>query len=173
MEQSNKTKELVLIALFSAINIGSRWLLTYLPNIKPTTALIMLCTIHFGIYFALKVTIISTVISGIIFGITPVIFFQILSWFVICIITHLLPGFLKKNLWFMAIISFIMGYVFGLVVSLEKLLYVMDIKVCIAYWIGGLSFDTLHAVGNFIFYLILAPVMGNLFKKISTISIDK
>ena len=38
-----KVREIVIIGLISALNIGSRLVLQPLPNIKPVTTIILLC----------------------------------------------------------------------------------------------------------------------------------
>ncbi len=64
----------------------------------------------------------------------------------------------------MAIFSFFMGYVFGIVVSLEQLM-LGGPALYIVYYTAGLLFDTFHAVGNFFFYLICAPILMKVLKK--------
>ena len=91
------------------------------------------------------------------------------TWVVICLITQFLMDFLKKigkepKLFPMAIFSFFMGYVFGIVVSLDQLM-LGGPSLFIVYYTAGLLFDTFHAVGNFCFYLICAPILIKVFKK--------
>ena len=51
----------------------------------------------------------------------------------------------------MACFSFVMGYVFGFVVSLDQFV-IGGLGLFIPfYYVGGLLFDTLHAIGNFFF----------------------
>lgn len=77
--------------------------------------------------------------------------------------------FLKKihkepKLFPMAIFSFFMGYIFGIVVSLEQLM-LGGPSLYIVYYMAGLLFDTFHAVGNFCFYLICAPILMKVLKR--------
>ena len=64
----------------------------------------------------------------------------------------------------MALYAFLMGYVFGFVVPLEQLIIGGPVWFGI-YYAQGLLFDTFHAVGNFVFYLLCAPILMRLFKK--------
>jgi len=64
----------------------------------------------------------------------------------------------------MACFSFFSGYLFGFFVSFEKLIY-GGFKVYLAYYLAGLYFDTLHAIGNFIFMLVLYHPLKNLLSK--------
>lgn len=167
--KSNKVKEISLIGILAAVNIASRIYLQALPNIKPVTSIIIISVMLFGLAFGVKLSVVTTVVSNLFLGMGTWTFFQILAWVVICLITQFLMDFLKKmgkepKLFPMAIFSFFMGYVFGIVVSLEQLM-LGGPSLYIVYYIAGLLFDTFHAVGNFCFYLICAPILIKVFKK--------
>ena len=155
--------------LLSAFNIASRIGLQALPNVKPVTSIIILSVILFGLSFAFKVTVVTTVVSNIFLGMGIWTFFQILAWFVICILTEILVDLFhirenKPHYVLMACFSFVMGYVFGFVVSLDQFV-IGGLGLFIPYYVGGLLFDTFHAVGNFFFYLMLAPILYKIFEK--------
>ena len=165
---SNKVKEISLIGILAAVNIASRIYLQFLPNIKPVTSIII-SVMLFGLGFGVKLSIVTTVVSNLFLGMGTWTFFQILAWVVICLITQVLLDFLKKinkepKLFPMATFSFFMGYVFGIVVSLEQLM-LGGPSLYIVYYMAGLLFDTFHAVGNFCFYLICAPILMKVLKK--------
>ena len=169
---SSKVKEISLIGILAAVNIASRIYLQALPNIKPVTSIIIISVMLFGLGFGVKLSIVTTVVSNLFLDMgtwTFFFFFQILAWGVICLITQVLLDFLKKihkepKLFPMAIFSFLMGYVFGIVVSLEQLM-LGGPSLYIVYYMAGLLFDTFHAVGNFCFYLICAPILMKVLKK--------
>lgn len=165
----DRVKEISLIGMLAAVNIASRIALQSLPNIKPVTSIIIISVMIFGLAFGIKLTIVTTLVSNIFLGMGIWTIFQILSWIVICLLTQILMDFFKKinkkpPLLFMACFAFLMGYVFGFVVSLEKLV-IGGPSLFIVYYIAGLLFDTLHAGGNFFFYLICAPLLSKLFIK--------
>lgn len=160
---------MTLIGILAAVNIASRIALQALPNIKPVTSIIILSVMIFGLAFGIKLTIVTTIVSNIFLGMGPWTFFQILAWIVICLITQILVDFFRKinkepPLLFMAVFAFLMGYVFGFVVSLEKFVY-GGLNTFIVYYSAGLLFDTLHAFGNFFFYLICSPILMKIFQK--------
>ena len=166
---SSKVKEISLIGILAAVNIASRIYLQALPNIKPVTSIIIISVMLFGLGFGVKLSIVTTVVSNLFLGMGTWTFFQILAWVVICLITQVLLDFLKKihkepKLFPMAIFSFFMGYIFGIVVSLEQLM-LGGPSLYIVYYMAGLLFDTFHAVGNFCFYLICAPILMKVLKK--------
>ena len=167
--KTTKIKEVTLIGIFAAVNIASRIALQSLPNIKPVTSIIIISVMIFGLSFGIKLTLVTTLVSNMYLGMGTWTFFQILAWLVICLLTQVLLDVFKKihkepNLLIMAIFALIMGYVFGFIVSLEKLM-IGGPTLFGVYYIAGLVFDTFHAVGNFVFYLICAPILMKVFQK--------
>lgn len=149
------TREITLIGLLSALCVVSRIMLQFLPNIKPVTSIIVLVSCRYGWRFGIKVAIISTLISNMILGMGSWLPFQIFAWSVIALLSGLIgKSTISKSIVFMSCFSFFCGYIFGFLVSFEKLLY-GGIKVFWAYYISGLYFDTLHAIGNFVFMLVI------------------
>ena len=141
--KSNKVKEISLIGILAAVNIASRIYLQALPNIKPVTSIIIISVMLFGLAFGVKLSVVTTVVSNLFLGMGTWTFFQILAWVVICLITQFLMDFLKK-------------------IGKEPKLFPMAI---FSFFMAGLLFDTFHAVGNFCFYLICAPILIKVFKK--------
>ena len=161
-------KEIALIGILSALNITSRIYLQFLPNIKPVTSIIIISVLLFGLSFGIKLTFVTTIVSDVFLGMGLWTVFQIFAWVMICLLTQGLKSFFqlrKKDppLLLLAIFSALMGYVFGFFVSFEQFCY-GGWGLFIPYWIAGLSFDTLHAGGNFFFYLICSPLLMKVFK---------
>lgn len=169
MIKPSKIQEISLIGILAAVNIASRIALQSLPNVKPVTSLIIISVILFGLSFAIKLTIVTTVVSNIFLGMGIWTLFQILAWLVICLLTQIIVDVFNKfhkhpPILLMAIFSFLMGYVFGFIVSLDKLM-IGGPGLFIGYYVSGLLFDTFHAVGNLFFYLICAPILFKIFIK--------
>ncbi len=169
IQSMSKIREISLIGMLAAVNIASRIALQSLPNIKPVTSIIIISVIIFGLAFGIKLTIVTTLVSNIYLGMGIWTVFQILAWIVICLLTQVLVDVYKKvnkepPILLLAGFAFLMGYVFGIVVSLEKLV-IGGPSLFIVYYLAGLFFDTLHASGNFVFYLICAPLLERLFVK--------
>lgn len=164
----SKVKEISLIGILAAVNIASRIALQAVPNVKPVTSIIILSVMIFGLAFGIKLTLVTTLVSNIYLGMGIWTFFQILAWIVICLLTQMIVDFYKKlkekpNILVMAIFAFIMGYVFGFIVSLDKFV-IGGPSLFIVYYLAGLLFDTFHAVGNFLFFFLCAPILLKVFK---------
>ncbi|WP_249028956.1 hypothetical protein [Tannockella kyphosi] len=163
MQTMNKVQEISLIGILAAVNIASRVALQMLPNIKPVTSIIIISVLLFGLAFGIKLTIVTTLVSNMLLGMGLWTVFQILAWIVICLLTQLLVELFfmfkkKPPTLMMAVFSFLMGYVFGFIVSLEQFV-LGGLGLFLTYYSSGILFDTFHAVGNFIFYLMAAPIL--------------
>ena len=157
--------DIALIGLLSALCVVSRIMLQFLPNIKPITSIIILISCWLGWRFGVKLAVISTFISNLVLGTGTWTVFQIFAWAVIALFSGLIGKLsISKSIAFMACFSFFCGYIFGFFVSFEKLLY-GGFKVYLAYYLAGLYFDTLHAMGNFVFMIVLYHPLKNLLSK--------
>ena len=152
---------IALIGVMTAINVTSRVWLQFLPNIKPVTSIIILSTLAFGLQFGLELSATTVLVSGVLLGFGAYIPFQLLGWCVIVLLTHLLDKLLPfgKLILFTAW-AFLCGYIYGFFVSLDKLF--ASPAYFWAYYLNGFPFDTLHAVGNLVFfplcYYALLPI---------------
>lgn len=155
------TQGIAIVGVLSALNISSRVYLQMLPNVKPVATILILTTLILGWRFAAMIAVITILVSNALIGMGPWTFFQIAAWLIIVMYTALFSPLLKRSPMILtALYSAICGYLFGFIISLEQLMY--GIPVFIGYWIRGLYFDTFHAAGNFVFYLICAPTVGRM-----------
>ncbi len=164
-----RTHEIALIGILAALNIASRIFLQGLPNIKPVTSIIIISVLMFGLKFGVELSIVTTIVSNLFLGMGIWTFFQILAWTIICLLSDIInKAFIHSKheppLFLMALFAFLMGYVFGFFVSLDKLM-IGGLKLFIIYYLSGLSFDTLHAIGNFGFYFVCFPLMKKIFTR--------
>ena len=90
-------------------------------------------------------------------------FSQIIGFSLILLFACLLNAipFFKRFIWIQAIYSLLAGYLYGFVLAvIDTQIY--GLTNFWAYYLAGLSFDTLHGLGNFGFYILLAPVFQRL-----------
>lgn len=150
-----------LIGVLTAVNVTSHAWLEFLPNIKPVTSIIILVTIAFGLRFGTELSLATVMVSGVILGFGSYIPFQLLGWCMIVLFTHLLDKFLPfGKLFVFTIWAFLCGYIYGFFVSMDKLF--ISLTYFWVYYLNGFLFDTLHAVGNLVFfplcYYALLPI---------------
>lgn len=161
----SKSYNIALVGILSAVNVASRLVFQFLPNIKPVTSIIILTTLFLGSYVAVQVVVTTTLLSGILLGIGPYVIFQIAAWVIIVLLTALINKCVKlRHIAFYTLWAGLCGFIFGFIVSTEKLLY--GFAFFLAYYIAGISFDALHAVGNIIFFPICFLALSPVFKKV-------
>ncbi|MFV0414600.1 MAG: DUF6580 family putative transport protein [Oscillospiraceae bacterium] len=159
-----KAYNIALVGILSAVNVSSRVAFQFLPNIKPVTSIVMLTAMFFGLYVAVQVVVTTTLLSGVLLGLGPYVLFQIAAWVVIALATAAIHRCVKqKSILLYTLWAGLCGFVFGFVVSLEKLLY--GWAFFLAYYVAGLPFDGLHALGNLLFFPICYFALSPVFKR--------
>ncbi|SFG74749.1 ECF transporter S component [Sporolactobacillus nakayamae] len=152
------TRKIALISLLAALSIVGRIYMTAIPNVQPSTVIIIITGLVFGARFGLTLALLTAIGSDLVLGIGFFTVMQILAWGVIGLASGFLSHVHKKvPMLIMAVYAGFCGYLFGFLVSLNVL--IGGVPSFIAYWLMGLPFDTYHAVGNFLFYLVLSPVL--------------
>lgn len=144
----SKAYELAWTATLTAVCIASRQFLQFLPNIKPVTSIVCLTATLISLRSALLVATGTTILSSLLLGTGPYVIYQCLAWYTIAILYHLLHKTkLGRTMVVELIYMFLSGFLFGAIVSLERLHY-GGLPVYLGYWVAGLPFDLLHAIGN-------------------------
>ncbi|WP_099221434.1 ECF transporter S component [Listeria costaricensis] len=160
------SKSITLMAILVALTVAGRLVFAFIPNVQPVTSLVLIVTLllggRYGLIHATLVMLVSNLLLG--FGFWTI--GQILGYAVIVGITAWLirPRFAQIPLIVMALYAAFCGYLYGFIQAvMQAPLYGGDYFG--VYYLAGLGFDTLHASGNFLFYLILAPILIPLLDK--------
>ncbi|MFT8311002.1 MAG: ECF transporter S component [Sporolactobacillus sp.] len=152
------TRKMALISLLAALSIVGRIYMTSIPNVQPSTVIIIITGLVFGARFGFTVALLTAIGSDFVLGFGFFTAMQVLAWGLVGILSGLLSRFRTKiPMLVMACYAAGCGYLFGFIVSLNVL--VAGVPSFIAYWVMGLPFDSYHAVGNFLFYIILSPIL--------------
>ncbi|MDL2234358.1 hypothetical protein LJC63_12395 [Ruminococcaceae bacterium OttesenSCG-928-L11] len=158
------TNRIALIGVLTALNTASRVFLQFLPNVKPVTSILIVSTIAFGLSFGLELAVTTVLVSSVLLGFGPWVPLQLLAWAVIVLMTWLINRFVPHHrLLLTTLWAFVSGYLYGFLVSLDKLMF--GHVYFFTYYLAGLSFDTLHAVGNAIFYPLCHKALMPIFRR--------
>jgi energy-coupling factor transport system substrate-specific component len=150
---------MTLIACLSSLGIISRIYMASIPNVKPVTMIIIVSAMVFGVRFGLTLSTLIVIGSNLVLGFGVFAVMQIIAWGAIALLFGLLGKIYKKIPHFlMAVIAGLTGFLFGLIVSLNVMLITGPMGFY-TYWLAGIPFDAAHTVSNFIFYILLAPVL--------------
>lgn len=68
----------------------------------------------------------------------------------------------NRSIILFTVFSFLAAYIYGLIVNLGTFTYAGNF---IAYYLAGIPFDSMHAIGNVGFMLVLYPILTKLLKK--------
>ena len=142
--------------------------LPIMPNIQPMTALLLIIALNIGIVDSLIVSLLSMLLTNLFLGMGPWTITQIISFAIVILLTGALKRFYRfgsfTNRILFSVWAGFTGFIYGFVISyLSFHLYGMN--NFLVYYINGLPFDFLHAVGNIGFFFILEPIIVPIIKK--------
>lgn len=159
-------QKITLLAFMTALCQVSRQLFQFLPNIQPVTVILIILTLTLGVNDTLIVAVLSIILSNVTLGMGVWTIAQIVSFCGVVLVTGLItkPFFNKIPFVFMLCYAGFTGYLYGFLISLIQAPF-FGIQNFWIYYASGIPFDTLHAIGNSGFYLVLAPVLFPLLEK--------
>lgn len=162
-KQSDKTQQLVTMAVLSAILLVGQLGMAFLPNIEPVSTLIILYTLTykkqvFPIIYAF------VLLEGIIFGFGIWWVSYLYIWSILALITLLFRKMDSALLW--AVISGAFGLLFGVLCAIPHLIS-GGFYAAFSYWSAGIPYDVLHCIGNFGLTLILYNPLLHLLKRLT------
>ena len=157
-KSSMGTKEIAVIATLSVFAAVSRIPFAAILNVQPTTFLIALSGLVFGVYEGFLVGSTAAFISNIFLGQGPYAPWQMLAWGIVGAISGLIGKSGKKlSVEKFAIICFLYGFLFDWIMNLWAVLVIVDpinLKGVLTVYATSITADVMHAVGNFIFAMI-------------------
>lgn len=156
------TRRMTNIAMLSCLSFVGRIMFAFLPNFQPTTTIIIIITMYFGLSDGLLVATISMLMSNLYLGMGIWTMAQIVSYAFVVIGVHFLMK-LKIRKSYFSVISLLLGLFYGFVISLVQAPF-FGWNIFIPYYVSGIPYDISHAVGNYLFFIILHPVLRNILK---------
>lgn len=156
----DRTRRLMLIAMLSTMAYAGRMMFSFIPNVQPTTTIIILVTIYIGPIDGLLVAIITMLMSNLYLGMGPWTIAQIVAFSSIVFLFHIVKK-TSVHIKYYPIIALFSGLFYGFVISLVQAPF-FGWEIFFPYWISGIPFDIYHALGNFGFFIILYKPLGNI-----------
>lgn len=149
------SKQIALIAALSGIAGVVRIPFAGIPNVQPTTFLIIISGYVFGSRTGFLVGALAVLISNSFLGHGPWTPWQMLAWGLAGLSSGILKNILgSSNKWVLSIFAFCWGFLFDYIMNLWHWLffiYPLNLKSFIAVYAASFYFDLLHAIGNFLF----------------------
>lgn len=160
-----RTYALTRIALMTTLVSVGRLSFSFLPNVQPMTVMLVCITLYFGWKEGLAVSLLSVVLTNFYLGMGPWTLAQFVSYTVLILLTSLLEDSYERiPTPIMQGYVAILGLLYGLIISLVQAPF-FGWNIFIPYYLSGLPYDVLHAIGNVAFYALLFPVIMRVFRQ--------
>lgn len=158
-------RELIVIAVLSAIAVAGRGAFYMLPQFKPVVAIVIIAGVCFGAESGFLVGAMSGFVSNFFFGQGPWTPWQMFCFGIIGFIAGILfkKGRLKKNKLQLCIYGGLSTFfIYGGIINIGSLLMFtshFSFKALMATYASGIPFDLVHAVATVFFLFIISNPM--------------
>ena len=149
--------------MLSSLSFVGRMMFTFLPNVQPTTVIIILVAMYIGSYDGWLVAMVSIFISNLYLGMGVWTIAQLISFSSIILLIHMFKK-MNLNIRYYPLVALISGLVYGFVISLVQAPFFGWVSF-FPYYLSGLPYDFNHAIGNYLFFIILHPPLSKILKK--------
>lgn len=149
-----------LIQLLALAVIG-RWLFMTIPNVQPTTAILMLTALLFSLNGAAILALFVPVLSGLLLGIGPFVLYQFLGWLLVVSIVRLFRPLLLKSTVLFLVFGLVSGFLYGWTanVAFVEVMGTDFVKLLLL----SFPFDLAHGISNVVFLLLIRPLFERIF----------
>lgn len=152
-------KEISIIATLAGIAGALRVPFAAVPNVQPTTFLIIISGWVFGPLSGFMIGSVSVIVSNTFLGHGPWTPWQMLAWGMSGLISGILGRKIHKpNKLLLGMYGFIWGFLFDYIMNLWHwiiFIYPHTLKSLLATFMFSFYFDLLHAITNFLFLFFL------------------
>ncbi|WP_396128153.1 hypothetical protein [Exiguobacterium mexicanum] len=144
-----------------ALAVIGRWLFVAIPNVQPSTALLMLTALYFGFTSAAMLALFVPILSGLLLGLGPFVLFQFLGWLLVVLVVILLEPLLRRSRWLLAGVGLLSGFLYGWTANLSfaEVIGADFVKLLVL----SLPFDAAHGIGNAVFLVLLHDLFVRIF----------
>ena len=154
----NNTKRIALLGLLTSFIYVGSVSFSFLPNIQPMTTILIIITLSMGLADGLIVALLSLVVTNLSLGFGVWTIAQLVAFTTILLVVYPFRRIYNNiPLVVMAFVSGFTGLLYGFIISLVQA-PVFGWLSFFPYYISGIPYDIAHAAGNFVFYLLLAPI---------------
>lgn len=154
------TREMAVLAMLGAMMFALKVAMMALPNIHPVAVIIIAGTLCFGGRMLYTIAV-YVLLEGIFYGFGIWWVSYLYTWPLLMLIVLL---FKDGSRLFWAVIAGIFGLCFGALCAIPYL-FVGGWPTAFAYWLSGVTFDLMHAAGNFAMTLALQPALTRALKR--------
>jgi energy-coupling factor transport system substrate-specific component len=157
----NTTKDIVILALCTALIFVQQVTLAGLPNIELVSLLVIVYAKTFR-FKSLYIIYVFAFLEGVCYGFHIWWISYLYVWTILALITIALHPLRSPFIW--AVISGVFGLCFGALCAIPYLI-AGGPAMAIAYWVSGIPFDLIHCMSNFVLCLLLWKPLTTLTSK--------
>ncbi|MBU5317688.1 ECF transporter S component [Clostridium bornimense] len=164
-ERKPKARELIIIAVLTAIAVAGRGAFYMLPQFKPVVAIVIISGVCFGGESGFLVGALSGFVSNFFFGQGPWTPWQMFCFGIIGFLAGVLfeTGILKKNRIQLCIFGGVTTFfIYGGIINIAALLMFnskITVKSLISTYMSGIPFDLVHAAATIFFLFVISKPM--------------
>ncbi|MFZ5649168.1 MAG: ECF transporter S component [Bacillota bacterium] len=163
------SREIALIAVLGAVAAVGRVPFAALPNVQPTTFMVIVSGFVFGPRAGFMVGSTAALVSNFFLGQGPWTPWQMFAWGLAGasagLIKMVCPGIGTRG---MSAFNFVWGYLFGWIMNLwfwTAFIQPLNWQSFVAAYAASFWFDTFHAAGNATFYLLFGSSFNKILKR--------
>ncbi|WP_214777493.1 hypothetical protein [Exiguobacterium sp. s22] len=144
-----------------ALAVIGRWLFMTIPNVQPTTAILMLTALLVSLNGAAVLALFVPILSGLLLGIGPFVFYQFIGWLLVVVLVRLFRPILLKSTVLLSLFGLIAGFLYGWMTNLA-FIEVIGTDV-VKLFLLSFPFDLAHGISNVIFLIMIRPLFERIF----------
>ena len=144
-------REMVLFAILGAMTFAAKYVMSFLPNIEPSSLMVMLFAVVFGKKWVYP-TYLYVAMEILFYGISLWTINYLYIWAVLAVTALLLKDMHSPFGW--AMVSGIFGLLFGVLCGIVDV-FIGGFSYAVTKWISGIPFDIAHCAGNFFITLVM------------------
>ena len=155
-------REMVLFAILGAMTFAAKYVMSFLPNIEPSSLMVMLFAVVFGKKWVYP-TYLYVAMEVLFYGINLWTINYLYIWAVLAVAALLLKDMKSSLGW--AMVSGIFGLLFGVLCGIVDV-FIGGFSYAVTKWVSGIPFDIAHCIGNFTIALVLFNPMRKLMTRL-------
>lgn len=165
-----QAREIVLIAVITAIAVASRIVFAWAPSFKPVAAIIIIAAIAFGKEIGFMVGALTALLSNIYFGQGPWTPFQMFGWGFTGLVAGMLrKTFIMKNTIFLTIFGVLAGVIYSLILDIQTMLLIdnsFNFSRYLAIIVSSFPITLIYMISNAIFLVLLGKPLLKKFSRV-------
>ena len=171
-KRDSSEREIVMVAVMTALTIAARFVFAAIAHFKPVTAIVIITGMYFGADAGFVTGAFTALISNFYYGQGPWTPFQMAIWGIIGFAAGIInrKGLLDKNKMLQIVFSALTGVIYSIAIDIVTTLESGEFSIerYFLFILSSLPVMATYAVSNVIFILVLQKPIGKRLKRLKT-----